>query len=591
MGINHLATIGHLEENYDYSLQKSWQRLVDINGSVSRGCYCAEDPEVMNYIRQSYIELAKAKPDFIWIDDDVRMESHPWHITLSCFCKFCLKKFSIESNMNWTRKKLQKSFSSGTIQQQIEIRRKWLEHCRNYISNILSNIRAAVDAINPKIQLGFMTAGADASGFGISNWAKILAGQKNINVKWRPGGGFYNDDVPRAMLDKIHSVGRQIELLPYNVKDIQYELENFPYQSLAKSTSVFKTELAVAEAVGCKGILLNILDITTCPALSESRPFLKATRQAQSFLDFIVSNFNIRNAQGIWPLNSRDRFAVLNLNGHWRNAQMWESSFSSYNKFSETGLPFTYHKENASVILMKGDDCLLFKPEELKEMLSKSVYIDGKTLQHLNEMGLGDLTGFTVKRILNENTIEVFARHSINGENTGLKRDCRPSFWHENTYVLEPSKAGTKAISFVTDFNDEIHGIACGVFENKLGGRVCVSGYYPWQMFLTEAKLYQLRNIFLWLSRDQLPAYVNSHHRMVIWAEENSNASATFILNTSLDTAQDVIIMIKGNTRKSVTVIFPGGQYEKLFVHSSNNKYEKIIIPAIPPFSPALILR
>ncbi len=76
-GINHLATLGHLDENAENSLQEPWQHLVDLDGSVSRTCYCAADPQVLDYVRQAYIALAGAGPDFLWVDDDIRMEHHP----------------------------------------------------------------------------------------------------------------------------------------------------------------------------------------------------------------------------------------------------------------------------------------------------------------------------------------------------------------------------------------------------------------------------------------------------------------------------------------------------------------------------------
>ena len=84
-GINHLATIGHLDENLENSLREPWQHLVDLDGSVSLSCYCAVDPSMRAYITESYQALAQAKPEFLWVDDDVRMESHPPAIKFACF--------------------------------------------------------------------------------------------------------------------------------------------------------------------------------------------------------------------------------------------------------------------------------------------------------------------------------------------------------------------------------------------------------------------------------------------------------------------------------------------------------------------------
>ena len=70
-------------------------------------------------------------------------------------------------------------------------------------------------------------------------------------VKFRPGGGFYTDDNPLALLGKCHGVGRQNAFVPAAVTDIQYEHENFPYLVLNKSHAAYLAEIAGALAAGC----------------------------------------------------------------------------------------------------------------------------------------------------------------------------------------------------------------------------------------------------------------------------------------------------------------------------------------------------
>ena len=53
-GINILSTIGHHEENLEYSLQGNYTYITDINGKVSKGSYCPNDREFRNYIRRIY---------------------------------------------------------------------------------------------------------------------------------------------------------------------------------------------------------------------------------------------------------------------------------------------------------------------------------------------------------------------------------------------------------------------------------------------------------------------------------------------------------------------------------------------------------
>ncbi len=117
-GINHTTTIGHSDEDLEHSLNQPWQRLVDISGAVSNSSYCGSDPLVQEYIRQSYIALAKTGPDFIWFDDDLRLDSH-MPIKYPCFCELCMAKFSRETGQTWTRETLWEAFRSGTLAERL----------------------------------------------------------------------------------------------------------------------------------------------------------------------------------------------------------------------------------------------------------------------------------------------------------------------------------------------------------------------------------------------------------------------------------------------------------------------------------------
>jgi len=65
VGINHLATLGHLDENLEHSLNEPWQKMTDINGTAAKGSYCPLDPRFQDFTRDCYQALAKAGPDFI----------------------------------------------------------------------------------------------------------------------------------------------------------------------------------------------------------------------------------------------------------------------------------------------------------------------------------------------------------------------------------------------------------------------------------------------------------------------------------------------------------------------------------------------
>ena len=545
-GINHLSTIGHLDENLANSLREPWQHLVDMSGRESASCYCAADPRMQDYIRRSYAALAGAGPDFIWVDDDVRLESHAEAIQFACFCDRCMEEFSEAERARWTRETLAAALNSGPEADCLALRRRWLEHNRDYIARILRIVREAVDAVDPALTLGLMTCETAYSGCGFGRWAEALAGPRGLPVKMRPGGGFYVDDHPLDMIRKAHSVGRQIAPLPPGVRDVQWEHENFPYQVLRKSRTAFLGEIAAGIGAGCTGVALNMMGISADP-LGEYRPLLEAVRRARPFFEEAVGAFGRSPCEGLWPACTQDRFAALAPGADWRGAPAWGADLGALGELTLLGLPMAYGRAGARIALLSGDGVLQWTERELTDLLSGAVLMDGPAVARLCEMGLGDLVGFTVAGIKDRDTIERLTADALNGAFAGWHRDCRPSFWRQSAYMLEPAAPGARLLSEVIDFTPQRLGGAGGVCENRLGGRVAAFGYYPWTMLQCLAKVSQLRAVCRWLARDGLPAQVESFHRVALWCRrDGAGGPALMALNASLDPAEDVLVTLPG---------------------------------------------
>lgn len=586
-GINHLATLGHLDENLDNSLNEPWQHLVDISGAESPSCYCAADPRVQEYIDQCYEALATAAPSFIWIDDDVRLESHPKAIRYACFCPFCLDEFRREGGGNLTREDLAAAFNSGTRSERLEIRRKWLEHNGRYITRLLRNIRSAVDQVNPAIKLGLMTGETAYSTFTYGSRVDAMSGPDGVEVKWRPGGGFYTDDIPMGALDKAHSIGRQIVYIPDNVTDIQYEHENFPYQLFRKSRSLFAAEMTAAIGAGCSGVALNIMNMFDSPC--ECEPYIAKTREITGFLTAAAETFGRSSCTGIGIPFTEKHFAAVNIDGDWGSSGSWGEDFTRCNELSVIGLPLAYSTEGAVINVITQNTCFEYSKNELRQMLSSSVLIDVPALEKLHEAGLGDLCGFKVNGRKDTDSIERFTSHSLNGEFAGCHRDCRPSFYGEPIYLIESSGQGAETISEIIDFSSRVYGTCGGVYENELGGRVAVFGYYPWHMIQNIAKVSQLKNVCRWLSRDSLPAYVASYHKAAVWCRSDSLRNpAMLLLNASADMVEDVIAAVAGDPIQ-MQVMYMDGRTEILSPSADIDGYASYRINQIGPWQGVLL--
>ncbi len=583
VGINHLATIGHLDENPENSLNEPWQHLVDLSGAVSASCYCAADPAVQTYIRGCYAALAAAAPEFIWIDDDVRLESHPKTVAFACFCPRCMEEFAAETGAAWTRERLLAAFKDN-----LDLRRHWLEHSRRYVTRILQLARTAVDSVLPDICLGFMTGEISYSGYGYEAWREALAGPQRLEVKFRPGGGCYTDEHPLALLGKCHSVGRQNAFVPAAVTDIQYEHENFPYLVLNKSRAAYTAEIAGAIAAGCTGVALNTLGISGDP-IEEYRPYFETVRDARPFFDELVATVGRSSCEGIWPAFGLDHVAALGPAGVWPGPGSWGGDFHVLNELFTLGLPAAYTRSGASVTILTGDTVHEWSTPQLQEMFAGGVILDGAALQRLMELGLADLVGWEIAGTREKDTIERFTADPLNGRFAGWHRDCRPSFWTQPTHLLRPTAPTARPLAQCQDFTPTDHGCCGGVFENCLGGRVVVFGYFPWNMLGNLAKTTQLRNVTRWLSRDRLSAYVESYHRIALWCRRDAAGRPAFVLiNASIDPAEGVVLKARDIAGPCQTLDMRGGR-TTLPAEDADGPYRPLRLPPLPPWRALLV--
>ncbi|MFM9059882.1 MAG: hypothetical protein ACKOSQ_12295 [Planctomycetaceae bacterium] len=187
-GINLLATLGHHEEDLEGSLDEPWQRVMDPQGVVSRGCYCPGDDRVLDYVAQACAALAAAGPDFLWIDDDVRLMGH-MPVRATCFCPGCLRRFSTRAGRDFTRQTLLTAFETGDRDERLALRTRWLDHNRATIARVLEVIERAVHEVAPDLTLGFMSGDRFYEGYDFASWATALAGPAHRPVRRRPGGG------------------------------------------------------------------------------------------------------------------------------------------------------------------------------------------------------------------------------------------------------------------------------------------------------------------------------------------------------------------------------------------------------------------
>ena len=597
VGINHHMTIGARYEKPGQSLNQPWQKMEGLDGTAGKW-YCASDPRMQDYISRLYILLASAGPDFIWMDDDIRLDG------AGCFCDLCLERFAGETGRRWTREDLKAAFNHGSIEERLSARKAWLAHNRRSIAEIYVLIRGAVDTVAPSIPLGCMNGEKPYEGFGFAEIAAAMSGTGNLPVKWRPGAGFYGGDVlPGHLLLKGHTIGRVVAFLPPTVTDIQSECECFPSLSQQKSNTMFGLEIGVDIAAGCTGSALNFLPLTSNP-IAEYRSRFAWVHARRRFYDRLVTTFGRSPCEGIWSAQTRDHFACELTEDDWLGGnRRYESAI--IHALSEIGLPMAYGQEGAAVTILHDDTCLEFSRDELLKMLSGSVWLDGPALTRLNQMGFAEHTGFTVRTTISDDVHELLTSDPLNGDFAGWQY----ALWEwggEPITVIAPAADHSRVISEIAEYDVEGNmvsrakklGAISGVFENSLGGRVAVTGLHPWgsnplvvSLLLSLAKSTQFKALTRWLSKEQLPAYIGSFHGKIgLWCRRDGRGRpALFLVNVSLDTAEKVQVMVRDAEPTLTLFRADGSAGQPLARRKQDGVYGQFEIDRLPPWEMVLL--
>lgn len=549
VGINVLTTIGQIDEAWDYNVPLPFQPMVGHDGSVSKGCACPNTKEFRDYVRAKYELIAKARPDFIWLDDDIRMHQHG--VAYGCFCPTCLAISNQATGSRHTRESLVAALSDPA---RGELRQAWIGQNIRTLESLLSDVAKVVRAVEPGIATGLMHAGpawTTYSGLAFGRWFRALGATKS-----RPGGGFYNDAHRFGVLHKALESGRQRMLLPQTVTDCQYELENFPYQTLLKSVGSVMNECTLAFAVGLNGIAFNALGMWE-GSLDEFRSIPERAKALRPQWERLVAHAVDLPMAGLWPAWNEKLMARREL----RPGEDWLNHDKRHvgcdkrydigvpNILAEIGLPLAVDR-SAGAAVLAGRVAEAFDNDELRQMLAGGVLMDSTALEVLAARGLDHLTGVRLARRLDNGVRERFTADALNGPHAGEIRDARIEFWGDATGLadeLQPAAKGVRVLATLENYAGQAQGICMTAYENALGGRVVVMGYAPWMYLHSVAKRAQLQNVADWITRGALPVRIVETVPLTpfVRMSPERDRGAVVLLNTGLDPIEQATVHLR----------------------------------------------
>ncbi len=581
-GINVLCTIGHINEGWSYMPPLPFQAMVGLDGAVSTGCACPNTPEMRAYVQAKYRLVAAARPDFVWVDDDIRMHHHG--VAWGCFCPTCLGLFAARAARAYSRQELAEAFDDPA---QGPLRALWVEQNTASLESLLSDVARAVREVDPGIAIGKMSCGpawTTYSGQALDRWFGALGA-----TKARPGGGFYSDANPLEMYHKAIGCGWQRTALPAAIADVQYELENFPYQRLKKSGTAMVNECSLALAYGLNGVAFNMLAL----AYEDFLPLLDRIPPVRPLWEKWVAHAADLPTVGLWPAWSNQLMARRSV----RHGERWLAWNPQYDiarplVLGEIGLPIAVDAPACGIVL-SGRVAEAFSDADLRSMLAGGVLMDSTALSVLTERGLDHLTGVRLARRLDNGLMERFTDDELNGTASGQLRDARIEFWGDAKGmgdVLEPVAPGVRVLTTLEDYFYRPQGPGMTAFENELGGRVVVMGYAPWIFVHSVGKRLQLQNVADWISRDLMPLRIEQTVPLisVVRLSADRQRGAVMLLNAGMDEIPEATIHLrfKAADARLLTV----GHEDRALELQPEPDGARVTLRNLPPWSLQVIL-
>ncbi len=585
VGINVLTTMGHLDEARDIMPPLPFQAMVGHDGKVSTGCGCPNTSECRAYVHEKYRLMAEAGPDFIWVDDDIRMQQHG--VAYACFCPACLAIFAKTMGRAYTREELAAALNDPAGD---AVRRAWIAQNAETIRALMAAVETTIHGVNPAIVTGLMTAGpgwTTYSGLDFAAWFTALKA-----VKARPGGGFYSDHARLEILDKAFDMGRQRTLLPATVTDLQYELENFPYAALLKSVGSMMHECTLALAVGLNGIAFNALGMWT-PHPDRYAAIPQAAARLRPLWERLVAHTHGLPTAGLWTAWTPHLLARRQV----RPGEDWlafsrQHHHTTANILAQIGLPLSVDQPAATGTVLFGRMAEAFDDGELRAMLAGGVLMDGTALEVLEQRGLGHLTGVRIHERRENGVMERFTDDPFNTPFAGEVRDARIEFWGDARGmgdVLEPTAPGVRVLATMEDYFKRPVGPCLTAHENELGGRVVVMGYAPWMFLQFPHKRHQLQNVVDWLTRGLAPVRIDEAVTLtpIVRLAPDRQRGAVILLNTGLDTIEQATLHLRVNAH-TVTLLTADGETPLASTLEPGGR--RLALRQLPPWSTTILL-
>lgn len=548
---------GHMDANASEDLILPYQKFVGHKLKPSITAPCLLDENFQDYVVEIFKIYAACNFKKIMLDDDFRTTNHSGG-QIGCFCPIHANKTAKKVNIELNSKTLLKHVLSND-KLSLKIRESWMEANFEEQLKFAKKIGDAIHEVNPYTMVGLMNSGEvqhSLQGRDMPKLLKALSGENQQPIS-RPAGTCYTDSLHYNLLGMHFTTALSMYA---GGDDVMYisEVENFPRTIYSKSACQTDLQMRLQSLAGVSELTLNIFDHYQTP-----------TKNAIEYLDLLKDNKCIydkiqllrvdKELFGIAFPWKKDICAKLINRSHTIKDII--PQFNLDKLFLSFGVPIKYGEDTVNCI--EGDMILCYEPNEIENsLLSKGLILDRIAAEHLCNMGYSKYIGVSSPEKVNKPCYEQYVDNYFSGEYAGqytaiyLKSNEEAQ---DIPYIFELDPHA-KSISVFLDNTKKQFASAVTLFENELGGRVCVFGSaINTNNWLYKSRAYQIRRIAEWSSNSNLPIIVENAVNVapIYYENKKTGEGLLALVNIGCDMQKPVL-----KTSKKIKDVFSEEQLD-----------------------------
>ncbi len=529
--INIATIVGHCDAELAPEQQLPFSHFVGADLKERQSNFCIMDPEWQQYAQEMVSLYAASKPARLMIDDDFRSLNHSGY--LGCFCPLHVQAVSKQTGRQLTAESILRHVTGNSEEDQ-QIRKVWMQVNFDAQLQAAEKIRDAVHRVSPDTIVGLMNSGEQnhsVQGRKIEQLIAAFAGDKKGLS--RPLGGAYSDALHEELIGAVQGMALSMEQLS-NV-EIVSEVENWPHTRYTKSIRQTRLQMQLHAMAGADAISMNIFDFMGTPYEQEPE-MMQMIREARRELDEIARLRRAKRPEGVGVLWHPE--AALHKWNYGNTPEEIVPDRTADTLLPLLGIPVCFHESEVNYLTQDVAACL--SDDDLRRLLKRGLILDAGAADVLDRRGFSDLIGCRVDGKVQEVSAEILEDGDFCGRFKGNMLPTNLLRLHlkgEDMPMLVPAKSAHVLTAIV---DQDYHWIANGVtlFENRLGGRVCVipTNVSVWT-WAYRSRAYLLRRIVNWLSQGRIPTQLSEGVNVApfYYKDRQTGEQMLALLNTGLD--------------------------------------------------------